>query len=73
MKYPKKYQLQRQKKIDFYPSILPLNIAEDSSVVSKITTNFPFIAKLNEKAKNISVMKRVSPHRSHGTDRNWNL
>lgn len=40
--------------------------------MSKITTNFPFIAEFNEKAKNLSVMKRVSPERSHGKDTNWN-
>lgn len=37
--------------MDLCPRILPLNIAEDSSVVSKKTMSFPFIAELNERAK----------------------
>lgn len=49
-----------------------MNIAEDGSVVSKKTMNFLFIAELNKKAKNLSVMKRVSPDRSEGKDTNGN-
>ena len=71
-KYPASISLlQRKKKIDLYPRILPLNTAWDSSVVSQKTVNFPFIAELNEKAKNPSVMKRMSPVSSHGNDINW--
>lgn len=44
-------ELWRKKKVDFYPSLLCLHIAEKSSAVSKKTINFPFIAKLNKKAK----------------------
>lgn len=70
-KYPANITLlQRKKKIDLYPSILLLNLARDSSVVSKKTMNFPFIAELNKKAKNLSLMKRISPGNSHGNDIN---
>lgn len=58
--------------MDLYPSLLPLNIAEESSVVSKKIRDFPFIAVLNEKARNLSVMKRVSPDRSYGKNTYWN-
>ena len=70
-KYPENVSLlQRTKKMDLYPSILLLNLARDSFVVSKKTMNFPFIAELNEKAKNLSVTKRMSPGSSHGNDIN---
>lgn len=72
-KYPANIsELWRKKKVDLYPSLLPLNIAEESSVVSKKIMDFPFIAVLNEKARNLSVMKRVSPDRSYGKNTYWN-
>jgi len=71
LRYPFKYPenislLQRKKKMDFYPKILPLNIAGDSSVVSKKTMNFPFIAELNEKAK-----KPISHEKNESSQFTW--
>lgn len=65
--------LRRKKKIDFYFSIIFLNIVEDGFVVLKKIINFFFIVELNKKVKNLLVMKRVSLDRLEGKDINGNF